>query len=121
MLKSLLKKDTPIHFVIDQSSLKERLTWDDLETIELMQSGARPWGRLKLFAAHFMVDDAGAYLAEDKALKVLGKLTLADMEGTLTKFWEAFNGMTINPQSGNPSTLPTEAGPATDSLPGSKP
>jgi hypothetical protein len=107
-----LKKDTPIHLVIDQTKLMDRMSWDDAETMEMWQAGDRNMGRMKTMAAHWMVDEKNEYMSEKDAIKVLGRLSLEETEETLIKFFNAFSSNTINPTNGNASNLPSEAGQA---------
>src|SRR5215216_1614869 len=96
-------KTVKIRFLIDRSTLNKRMSWDDLETIEMMREGESSPRRLKTLAAHFMADDAGNYLPEDKALKILGSLTGDEISDTLKKFTDALQESAVSPQSGSAS------------------
>ena len=112
---SLWNKDKPvkIRFYFDAETRRKRLTWDDLETVELMQEGRVSIGRLKELAARFMVDEKNEYLPHEKAVKVLGSLVEADIQDVLTQFVAALNEAAVPKASGNGSNSPSEAGQAT--------
>jgi hypothetical protein len=84
-----LNKDKTIRFRFDAEERKKRLTWDDLETIEMLQEGELSPRRVKALAARFMTDDKGQYLPYDKALKTLGSLMEEEIQDVLVKFIEA--------------------------------
>lgn len=114
-------KKVVIRFHFDNEQRRKRLTWDDMETIELMQEGQTSARRLKALAARFMVDEQGQFLPNDKALKILGSLTEEEVGDVLTQFVEALNGAAIPKSNGSGSSLPSEAGPAETLPDGSAP
>jgi hypothetical protein len=81
-----LNKDKTIRFRFDAEERKKRLTWDDLETIEMLQEDGLSLRRVKALAARFMTDDKGQYLPYDKALKTLGSLMEEEIADVLAKF-----------------------------------
>jgi hypothetical protein len=84
-----LNKDKTIRFRFDAEERKKRLSWDDLDTMEMIQEGEASSRRIKALAARFMTDDKGQYLPYDKALKTLGALMEEEIADVLVKFSEA--------------------------------
>lgn len=112
------EKTVKIRFFFDiQAENRKRLTWDDLETIEGMQNGETSIKGLKQLAARFMADEKNIYLPHEQALKVLGKLGADEISDVLRKFTEALQSAAVNPQNGNGSRSPSEAGQAAGTLP----
>lgn len=103
-----LKKDEPvkIRFMFG----KNRMTWDDLNTIELLREGAASSLRLMQLAARFMVDEKNNYLPHDKAQKVLGALNEDDIRDVIAKFTEALNNAALPPTNAPASNSHSEAG-----------
>lgn len=102
-----LKKDenVKIRFMFG----KNRMTWDDLNTIELLREGAASSLRLMQLAARFMVDEKNQYLSHDKAQKVLGGLNENDIKDVIAKFVEALNDTAVPPTNAPTSKQPSEA------------
>lgn len=98
-----LNKDKTIRFRFDAEERKKRLTWDDLDTMEMMQEGEVSSRRIKALAARFMTDDKGQYLPYDKALKVLGSLMEEEIADVLTKFGAAIQEAALPKDSASAS------------------
>lgn len=103
------KKDTVIRFRFDAEERRKRLTWDDLDTIEMMQEGEVSPRRIKTLAARFMVDDKGQYIPHEKALKVLGSLMEEEIADVLAKFSEAIQGAALPKANASESRSRSEA------------
>jgi len=87
-------------------------TWKDIKIIEKLTNGATASQEdLQMLAAHFMVDEKGAYLPEEKAIKVLDGLKQAEIMETLKQFTDAIQEALIPKANGSGSSLPSEAGP----------
>jgi hypothetical protein len=114
-------KKVVIRFHFDNEQRKKRLTWDDLETIELMQEGETSPRRLKALAAKFMVDEKGEFLSDDKAIKILGALKEEEIVEVMSQFAEALNGAAIKKENGSGSSSPSAAGPVETLPDGSAP
>jgi hypothetical protein len=95
------------HFDGNQAS------WKDIKIIEKLTNGT-PVSQedLQLLAAHFMVDEKGAYLPEDKAVRILDGLKQAEIMETMTQFTDAIQEALIPKASGNVSSLPSNPGQA---------
>lgn len=82
----------------------ERLTWDDMETIEAAQKkGGRPIAALKKVAAKVLLNGDGDFMDTADAEAVLGALTLAQMKvalGKLTAALKELQAADIPPASG---------------------
>lgn len=117
------KKDVVIRFRFDPEERKKRLTWDDLETIEMLQEGELSPRRVKALAARFMVDDKGQYIPYDKALKTLGSLMEEEITDVLARFIEAIqeaalpkvsaSGSSSHSVAPSPTPTPSPDGSAT--------
>ena len=110
-----LKKDEPvkIRFLFkDPKETRKRLTWDDLETMENLQSGKAGIGALKSLAARFMANEKDEYLPAEQAEKILGKLSADDIQDVLRQFTEALTGAAIPPQSARGLNSPSVVGQA---------
>jgi hypothetical protein len=102
------------HFDGNQAS------WKDIKTIEKLTNGVTVSQEdLQLLAAHFMVDEKGAYLPEDKAVRVLDGLKQAEIVETLKQFTDAIQEALIPKANGSGLSLPSEAGPVEASPNGS--
>lgn len=98
-----------INFHFDNKETKDRLTWEDLETIEMMQEGEVSARRLRPFMARFMVDANKKYLPHKQAMMTLGKLTQGQIEGVIRIFTDAIAGTAIPNGNGRLSKPLTEA------------
>lgn len=78
-----------IHFKIDT----ERMTFDDLITLEEIQENANraKWRSLKNLLARFVTNEDGEFLTEGDALKVLGQLTIEQINAAASQFYAAIN------------------------------
>jgi len=121
MLNSFFNKDKPVKIYFYFDKTQKRMTWDDLNTVEMMQEGNVSTRRLMAFAARYMADVNNNYLPHEKALRILGSLNETDIADVLKQFTEAMQGAAVPNASGNPSSLQSEAGPAADSPVGSQP
>lgn len=122
MLPFLKKdKDVKIRFFFDREKSNKRMTWDDLETIEMLQEGNTSARRLKSLAARFMVDDKNNYLDQKKAEQTLGSLSSDEIADVLKQFTDALMGAAVNPQIGSGSNLPSGPGQAGTLPAGSQP
>lgn len=121
MLNSIFNKDKPVKIYFYFDKTQKRMTWDDINTIALMQEGDVNPHRLMAFAARYMADLNNNYLPHEKALRILGSLNEADIADVLKQFIEALQGAAVPNVSGNPSNSPSEAGLAADSPAGSPP
>ena len=121
MLNNLFGKDKPvkIRFYFDKE--QKRMTWGDLNTIEMMQDGKVSSVRVMALAARFMADENNQYLQHEKAIKILEGLNEVDIAAVLKQFTDALQGAAVPNASGNPSTSPSAVGQVTDSPAGSQP
>lgn len=103
-----LKKDEPVKIRFMFGS--KRMTWDDLNTIEMLREGAASSLRLMNLAARFMVDEKNNYLSYDKAQKILGALNEDDIKDVIGKFVEALTNAAIPPTNAPASNSRSEAG-----------
>lgn len=110
MFPFLKEKTVKIRFLFDGELRKKRMTWDDLETLELMQEGQSSPRRLKLLAAHFMVDEKNQPISEEQALKTLGKLTEEEIKDVLAQFTQAIQEAAVPNASGPSLTSTPKAG-----------
>lgn len=124
-MMNFLKKDEPvkIRFCFTKEHREQNMTWDD-EIV--MYQLAKTEGEdakdidplaIKIMAAHLMVDEKQNPIPEEKALKVLGKLNTPDRNAAFAKLKEAVQESIIPKEIGSDSTLPTQAGQATGTLP----
>lgn len=84
-----------INFKFD-GSIRDVLTWDDLEIIEETQETGRV-GKAKNILARFVVDEQGKPVPHDKAKKLLGSLTITQIETTLASFSKLLQGEAVSP------------------------
>lgn len=82
-----------IRFKFD-GSVRESLTWDDLEVLEEGKIG-----KSKNILARFMVDEAGKGIGFDEAKKQLGKLKMSQIEETLQAFTKLMQDDAIPPRT----------------------
>lgn len=108
-----LSKDKPVKIRFYFDKTQKRMTWDDLNTLEMMREGDVSTRGLMALAARFMADANNKYLLHEKAMKILGGLNEDDIKAVLQQFTEAMQGAAVNPTNGNPSNLRSEAGQAT--------
>jgi hypothetical protein len=99
---------------------RKRLTWDDLDTIEMMQEGQVSTRRIRALAARFMTNEGNEYLPFEQAYKSLGKLTEEEITDVLKKFTEAMKGAAVPNPNGGSSKPPSEVAQPSESLPGSE-
>ena len=119
MFPFLKEKNVKIRFLFgNQTENRKRMSWGDLNTIEMIQDGQVSSVRLTALAARFMVDEKGAYIPHDRAIRTLENLNQDDIESVLKQFTEAMQAAAVPPTSGNPSPLPSEVGQVKDSQPG---
>lgn len=108
MFRSFTKdKPVTINFLFDG----DEVTWQDLKIITRIQNNAATPEDIQLLMAHFVVDDKGAYIGEEKAVKQLDKLKAKEISEVTTRFLEALQEASIPKASGTSSPLPSEAGP----------
>jgi hypothetical protein len=115
-----LNKDKPVKITFYFDKSQKRMTWDDLNTVEMMQEGNVSATRLMSFAARFMANEKNQYLPYEKAVKILGSLNEADIADVIRQFTEALQGTAVPNASGKPSPSPSDPGPATASPDGSE-
>ena len=96
-----------INFYFSEQARK-RLTWDDLDTIEMMQEGEVSTRRLRSLCARYMVDGNNVYLPHAKAMKLLGVLTEEEIQQTIKAFVEAMGQAALPKANGNSSGQPSE-------------
>jgi hypothetical protein len=122
---NFLNKDKPvkIRFFFNNEHRRKNMTWDDKETIEMIQEGERSQmnRRLKLLMAHFMVDENNQAIPEDVALKILGRLNEEDQEEVARQFTETMQNSAVPPTNGSNSIQLQEAGLMTTLPDGSTP
>lgn len=106
------EKPVKIRFSFDPALVGKRFTVYDTITLERMQTGERSTERLITLMAHFMVDEAGQPLAEDKALKVLEKLSGDDFRSVAEQFGAALQEGTVPNATGSGSNSPSDRGQA---------
>ena len=105
-----LSKDKPVkvRFYFDRN--QKRMTWDDLNTIEMMREGNVSTRGLMALAARFMADEHNNYLPHDKAMKVLGGLNEDDIKSVLAQFTEAMQGAAVPNTNGSDSNSTSKVG-----------
>lgn len=121
---NFLKKDEPvkIRFFMSAETNKKQYSVFDQITMDRLRHGDRSDERLYILMSHFMVDKNNQFIGEEKAMKVLEKLSTEDAEQVVKQFLEAFQNTAVNPQNGNGSSPTPEAGPMMETLPaGSQP
>lgn len=89
-----------INFHITAERVKE-LTWDDLETIELMEQGEFPVRGTRTLLMRFMADEQNNYLPETEAARILKSLKYDDIVNTVQAFGTAFRDYTLPKAKGN--------------------
>lgn len=72
----------------------DRLTLDDM--IALDEGNASPQF-LRDFLSHFMIDDKGKFLPEEKAIKQAGQLSMSDVKRAVDQFGKEVGDQAINP------------------------
>jgi hypothetical protein len=72
----------------------DRLTLDDM--IALDEGNASP-RVLREFLSHFMVDDKGKFLPEEKAIKQAGQLSMSDVKTAVEQFSKEVDTEAVNP------------------------
>ena len=80
-----------IQFKLD-GTIKETLTWDDLETLESGKIGAA-----KNVLARFVVDESGNPVDFETAKKILGKLPISQIEKVMGDFMNVMTGTALPP------------------------
>jgi hypothetical protein len=92
-----------LRFVIDQNTIKQTLTGEDIETVELFQEGEQVGTyRLKKMAAKFMVDDAGAPVPYKQAIKIFNQMNAEEYSEGLMQFVQAMVDVALPKGSGMP-------------------
>lgn len=112
-------KAVKIRFFLSPETNKKQFTVFDQITFERYQNGQASNERFYILMSHFMVDEKNQFLGEEKAMRVLEKLSTEEAEQTIRQFLEAFqesavpkangSGSTLTPIPGQVETLP--AGP----------
>jgi hypothetical protein len=104
------KKDEPatIRFLFDG----DQVSWQDLKIIGRIQQAQASPEDIQLLMAHFLVDEKGKYLPEDKAINALDRLKTKEIQEVTTRFLEAMSEASIPKANGNGSNSHLEAGPA---------
>lgn len=92
---------TDVKFKIDGSKIDEVLDWDSIEIIE-----NRDMPKMKRVCAFFVVDEKGAPVPYDAALKMLGKVKLKDINPLMDTFFKIWAGNAVNPTTGSESKEP---------------
>lgn len=104
---NFLKKDEPvkIRFYMSNETNKKQYTVFDQITMDRLRHGDRSDERLYIMMSHFMVDKNNQFIGEEKAMKILERLSSEDAETVIKQFLEAFQNTAVNPTNGNGSTL----------------
>lgn len=101
---------TDLYFVIDQNSLKETLTGEDIETIEMFQEGEQIGTyRIKKMAAKFMVDNEGNPISYRNALKIFNSMKAEEYNDGLVQFVQAMTQAAIPKANGMPLNSTSKA------------
>lgn len=109
---NFLKKEEPvkIRFYMSNETNKKQYTVFDQITMDRLRHGDRSDERLYIMMSHFMVDKNNQFIGEEKAMKILERLSSEDAETVIKQFLEAFQNTAVNPTNGNGSTPTPEAG-----------
>lgn len=108
-----LSKDKPVKirfYFENQQQNRKRLTWDDLNTVEMMREGEVSARGLMALAARFMADEKNNYLPHEKAMKILGGLNNEDIQSVLKQFTEGMEQAAVPNMNGSASNLTPKAG-----------
>lgn len=108
MLPFLKKEDKPtvINFLFDG----EQVSYEDIKILHKLQNGNTDPELLQILMAHFMVDEKGNYLPEEKAIRIIDKLKGKEIADLQAKFLAAFQEASIPKANGRPSNSPSTAG-----------
>lgn len=99
-----------MHFKLDAESLRDQVTWEDIEIIE-----GRKFMQARPILAKFAVDDRGRPIPYAKALQLLGQTPLKEIGSVLDEFSTVFRTALLNPTTGDESSKPfpqAEASPS---------
>lgn len=91
-----------IKFKVDGNTLLDTLTWEDMDALE-----NRNPKTIRPIMAKFVVDEKGNPVELPEAIKMLGKVSLRDMEPTVSHFNKIFNDALLNPTTGDESNTPS--------------
>jgi len=75
------------------------LTVDEMVAVENVGAGIISIKGLRSVVAKFIVNEAGAYLAEAEALRVVGRLLRPQFFDVAREFFSAVSGLAVNPPS----------------------
>ena len=78
----------------------DRLTLDELVDLE---SGSYSATFMRNFLSRFVIDENGEFMAENEARKIVGKLTLTQLQTVVNDFTESIKGLqaaAVPPESG---------------------
>ena len=90
----------------------EALTWEEYEYFERAQDGEAKLYQLRPVLARFMVDGDRKLLSHDRAMKLLGKVPVMQIQEITKRFYETMKGAAIPKENASPSSSPIEAQPA---------
>lgn len=106
----LFKRNEPakVRFVFDGV----HVIWQDIKIIGRIQEQKASPEDIQTLMSHFMVDEKGDWMDEDKAVRLLDRLKQDEIKEVTTKFMEALQEASIPKANGNGSSLPSDPGPA---------
>ena len=99
-----------INFHIDENTIKE-MSWEEYEAFERAQEGDLKLFRLRPVMARFVMNGNGKIMPQKKAMELLGKIPLSQMQETLEIFVNAIRDGVVPKESRNSSESPSEAVP----------
>jgi hypothetical protein len=97
-----------IRFFITEQAVND-LEVDDYEALERAQDGDVKMYRLRRLMCRFMVDENNQPVPFEQALKITGKLKIAELKDFTQKFFAAMQERAVPKESGSLSKSPTEA------------
>lgn len=91
-----------IKFKVDGTKIDQVMDWDSLEIVETQDRR-----RMKYVLAYFVVDESGSEVPYDKALAMIGKVKLRDVNPLINAFWKIWTDAFENPTTGDGLSEPS--------------
>jgi hypothetical protein len=106
---------TTVRFQINRETAGTIISTKEFEALEMAQDGDVKVYRLRPILARFMVDEEGKALTKAQAMRVTDDIPIAElMADVFPAFFRAIQDAAVPKASGNSSSLPSEAQPASE-------